>query len=60
MSDDSLWPHPADGVPVRVAIPLYATYWLSYYGRVPFAAQFTWSQAAANETARLSRVDRQC
>jgi hypothetical protein len=60
VSDDSLWLHPADGVPVRVASPLYATYWPSYYGQVPFAAQFTWSQAAANETACLSRFDPQC
>lgn len=60
VSDDSLWLHPAGGVPVRVAGPLYATYWPSYYGQVPFAAQFTWSQAAPNETACLSRFDPQC
>jgi hypothetical protein len=60
VSNDSLWLHPADGLPVRIAGPLYSTYWPSYYGQVPFVAQFAWSQATANETACLSKFDPQC
>jgi WD40-like Beta Propeller Repeat len=60
VKDDALWVQPKTGRPVEVAEPLYSAHWPTFYGQVPFSAQFAWSQSPANETACLSQVDPQC